>query len=170
MRAGTWNLHIILIKNSPKYKLSKEASWLTPTKLKIVKRIQVWRERGSCVVCEVWEPSSSIYSHGLVGLAWIKLETSQNRLCMSPCNRRRRFGSGGNGGGAATPTHGVAAPRQAHQSFSSRLLGGPGSCPHRCLAQICKVGGLLCLFLFYALSESIFLSPFPPYSCICPVK
>jgi len=46
-------LNIIHTKNSPKYKLSNEASCLAPNKTtKNSKKIQVW-ERGSCVVCGV---------------------------------------------------------------------------------------------------------------------
>ena len=56
-------LNIIHTKNSPKYKLSNEASCLAPTKTtKNSKKIQVW-ERSSCVVCILGESSTPLFIH-----------------------------------------------------------------------------------------------------------
>ena len=116
-------------------------------------------ERGSCVVCERGEASFSIYSHGNVGS-----RENSTRSCMEPSWRWHQEMPRGRRGRLA-PLGVRAFPSS---SSTWRFVLGPGSCLRRCLAQIRKVGRLLSLFLFYALSESIFLSPFPLYLCICP--
>jgi hypothetical protein len=158
------NLHIIHTKNSPKYKLSNEASCLAPNRTtKNSKKIQVW-ERGSCVVCVERSTYTPIFIHVEVILVHGKIGNypiPPQHAAMQPSEQRW-----------AEPHWGWCSPCWPASPLpcAGGLLAGLGGLPCWCSAQICKVGGLLSLFLFYALSESVFLSPFPPYSFICPVK
>ena len=84
---------------------------------------------------------------------------------MVACNRLRSVGPRGGGGGAAAPRVRPHPGRPTSRPPSpGQFLGGPGPCPHRCLAQIWLLDGLLlgsfALFCF-TLSDLCLLFYFP---------
>ena len=134
------NLHIIHAKNSPKYKLSNEASCLALNRTtKNSKMIQVW-ERGSCVVYVVNGALPIYLQPRMVGLGLNKLG---NRLApsllavMQPLEKREAE--------RVWWWCGVVRPHPCWPLSPTPCAGGllarPGSLPCQCLAQMCRLDG-----------------------------